>query len=569
MHKNESTHFDYTAHLTPGCLPVNDVIDMPQLSEIIETISSELELSELLTRVLRLGCELVGADDGAISLYQGATRSVKTAAIHNLPAIELGAELAAGMGLAGRVLATGRSIHCRYGDLPGINLPQCREHRVIGVPIIWRNVLIGVFGMGVRPPKQFGAQAMAQMELLARHTAIAIHNAQAFQLAQRRATRWALINKIALIVQGGSTIQAVLQDAADAIHDLLAFQNVDIPLIDPEQPDTLIVAVRGGAYKLAISREDRLRVDRGIMGAAVSTRRTQLVNDVSADPRYVNPPGVQAPLAELAVPIIYGNEVLGVLNVEGGVPFDHLDQESLELIADQLAMAIVNNRLNLQARSHAIDQERKRLGGELHDNLTQLISSISLLSQSLAQTYQRNPDAGNERAERIHDLAKTAFAELRKLLNELEPARDQTISSTGRSYLGLERLRSGGLAEALERLVSSMLPDGMTLKMTFASYQPQRLENEEELYRICQEAVSNVIRHAKATRLEIGGSVNEKIVLLKIRDNGCGISTKARKGLGLQTMRSRASGLGGALRITPQWPTGTLVEVALPRTDRT
>lgn len=543
-------------------------MDIPQLSEIIETISSELELGELLTRVLRLGCELVGADDGAISLYQGATRSLKTAAIYNLPTIELGAELSSGMGLAGRVLATGRSVQCRYGELPGINLPQCRDHTVIGVPIIWRNVLVGVFGMGVHPPKQFGALAMAHMELLARHTAIAIHNAQAFQLAQRRATRWALINKIALIVQAGSSIQQLLQDAADAIHDLLAFQNVDIPLIDTEQPDTLIVAVRGGAYKTAISREDRLRIDRGIMGAAVTTRKTQLVNDVATDPRYVNPPGVRAPLAELAVPILHGQEVFGVLNVEGNVPFDHLDQESLELIADQLAMAIINNRLHNQARTHAVDQERKRLGSELHDNLTQLVSSISLLSQSLPQTYARNADAGNQRAERIHDLAKTAFAELRKLLNELEPARDHAISSAGRSYLGLERLRSSGLSDALERLVSSMIPDGLALKINFSNYRAQRFENEEELYRICQEAVSNVIRHAKASRLEISASVSEKIALVKIWDNGCGISVKARKGLGLQNMRTRASALGGALRITPQWPSGTQVEVALPRADR-
>lgn len=547
---------------------MNDAIDMPQLSKIIETISSELELGELLTRVLRLGCELVGADDGAICLYQGATRTVKTAAIHNLPAAELGAELGSGMGLAGHVLASGRSIHCRYGDLPGINLPQCRDHTVIGVPIIWHNVLVGVFGMGVHPPKRFGTQAMAQMELLARHSAIAIHNAQAFQLAQRRATRWALINKIALIVQGGNTIQAILQDAADAIHELLAFQNVDIPLIDPEQTDTLIVAVRGGAYKLAISREDRLRVDRGIMGAAVSTRQTQLVNDVSSDPRYVKPPGVSAPLAELAVPIIHGQEVLGVLNVEGGVPFDHLDQESLELIADQLAMAIVNHRLNLLARSHAVDQERKRLGSELHDNLTQLISSISLLSQSLPQSYQRDPVVGNQRAERIHELSKTAFAELRKLLNELEPSREHSISSAGRNLLSFERLKNAGLADALERLLASMLPEALALKMSFDQYRPQKLAHEEELLRISQEAVSNVIRHAKATRVEITGTVSETIVLLKIWDNGCGISSKARKGLGLQTMRSRATALGGALRITPQWPSGTQVEIALPRSDR-
>ena len=242
--------------------------------------------------------------------------------------------------------------------------------------------------------------------------------------------------------------------------------------------------------------------------------------------------------------------------------------------------------------------ERNRLAGELHDNVTQLVSSISLLTQTLPQTYKRDPIEGERRAGRIHELAQTAFAELRSLLRELKPIDAVAISRTGQSFLGLERLREGGLSAALERLLPSMIPETLRLKMQFEHYAAQDITHEEALYRLCQEAVSNVIRHANARNLTVSASVTERIVLLRVIDDGCGMgnakvssakvsSAKVSgakvsgdrgerstpqpnyQGLGLGTMRSRMSALGGALRISATSPHGTQIEAALPRRDRT
>jgi signal transduction histidine kinase len=352
---------------------------------------------------------------------------------------------------------------------------------------------------------------------------------------------------------------------------VLKFPNVDIPLVDPDDPEVLVVRVRGGHYKRKIQKVDRLPVGSGIMGAAVRERATQLVNDVRADPRYLCPPGVAPALAELALPICSGDRVLGVLNVEGNHRFDDLDRRSLEVVADCLAVAIENARLSGQASESAVLAERQRLARELHDNVTQILSSMSLLSQTLTATWQRNPEEGEKRVARLQQLAQTAFAELRMLMRQLVPpesAQHPAISVQGRAFAGLENLRKQALPGALTKLLAVMVPDSMGVKTSFAGYVPQRLDNEEALYRVCQEAVSNTMRHAGARRLRVEAAVTETQAVLRVADDGRGLGTEFRPGVGLGSMRTRIETLHGHFRVAPNNPHGTIIEARLPRADR-
>ena len=543
------------------------------LSRIVEQISGELDLDELLARIVHEACALIGADDGAIGLRDPERDVIRIAAVHNLPARELGSEIRAGQGLAGAVLKYGGPVICRYGDLPDILVPELADNLVIGLPVHWGNELIGFFGIGAKPPRTFSPDDMLLLELFARHVAAAIHNARRYREEKRRAARFALIVRIGAIIQSQlGTIDELLQNAADAIHELLEYPNVDIPLIDPADPQTLVVAIRGGAYKHAINSVDRIPIARGIMGAAAREKRSQLVNDVTADPRYVTPPGVKAPQSELAVPILRGGQVLGVLNVEGDARFDAFDQQSLEIIADHLGLAIQNARLNEQAKSAAVNNERQRLARELHDNVTQILSSISLLSQTLESAYRRDPAEGAKRVQRLQQLSQTAFAEMRMLLRELAPpaagGQDLNVSRRSRTFAGLERLKEHALPGALQRLLESMAPEDLALRMDFAQYTPQKLDAEETLYRVCQEAVSNVIRHAQSRKLIVSAAVTRDQIVLQVADEGRGIGTEFRPGLGLSSMRTRLESAGGHLRVTPNSPRGTLIEARLPRADR-
>lgn len=385
------------------------------------------------------------------------------------------------------------------------------------------------------------------------------------QTLQQQGERFRLIAQVGALVATETDLDALLARAADLVHERLAYPNVDIPLYDAER-DELVVRFRGGHYKASIQGEDRLPTATGIMGAAAREKRTQRVNDTASDPRYQCPPGVTPARAELAVPIMHGAEVLGVLNVEAQRPFDDNDTASLEIIAEYLGGAIVTARLQAQARQAAVMGERQRLARELHDNVTQLLSSINLISQSLGSAWIRDPLEGARRTERLQELVRQSLLEMRALLRELGP--DSTPSARSpkphESLLAREQLRRVGLAATLERLARLSAPDGLQLRLDFGAYSAQDIGLEETLLRIAQEAISNAIRHARARRLSIAARVDGSLVELIIADDGRGIDTQHRHGLGLQHMRDRAAEAGGRLQLQEAHPHGTRVIARLP-----
>lgn len=546
--------------LASATAPANDIgTQLELLSQMIEEISGELALEPLLCRIVERACKLIGADDGVIGLYVPELDAIRTAASYNIPHDELRAVLARGHGLTGRVLELDAPLRCRYGDLPFPSRTAARDMNMLGMPIRARGKLIGVFGIGTWPPRVLDEQAQDLLDLFARHAAIAIQNAQRYAEEHRRASRFALIARVAAIGATGPDLENLLQQAADAIHETLEYPNVDIPLIDPDDPETLVISVRGGDYKRLIRHTDRLPVGQGIMGAAARERRVQLVNDVPSDPRYVTPPGVRKPLAELAIPIVHGDEVLGVLNVEGDRTFDELDRASLEIVAEHLGVAIVNARLYERSTQVALLEERQRLARDLHDSVTQILASMSLIAQSLSEAWYYNPAEGERRAARLSELAQLAFGELRGLLRELSP------SAAPRK--GVFPAIKQQLPATMQRLLAAMVPAHIRLTVDTSHYRPQHKAHEEAILRVCQEAVSNAVRHAAPTRISIVLSVDAKAMRLRVCDDGRGMPTAASPGMGLGNMRERLAEHGGELVIGPSRPHGTRIDAYLPRAD--
>ncbi len=546
------------------------------LREVVESISSELELRPLLTAIVRHACDLLDADAGTIGLVDEARGLVRTEAVYRMPEGELGAEMPAGVGLAGEVLRRGEPVLlARYGDLERRTQPELEQDAVVGVPIAWRGRLTGVFGLGARPPRRFGPDDVRVLSLLARHTAVAIENARLYEREQRRSERLALIARVGQIITAGLDLDDLLQRAADAIHQLLGYPNVDIPLVDPSDPGTLLVRARGGRYKQLITHEDRLPVSAGIMGAAVRERRVQLVNDVRADPRYVRPPAGLEVWAELAVPILLGDQVLGVLNVESDRPFAPDDATSLQIVADHLAVAIRNARLFHSAQQLAVLEERQRLARDLHDSVAQILFTLTLVAQSLGPAWRRDAGEGERQVQRLLDLTRSGLAEMRALLAELRPAEPVPELAHAESTLSsLTRIRREGLAAALRAHLAESVGDALRVELRASDYEPQPLEVEEVLFRIAQEAVHNAVKHARATRLRLTLSVADGRARLRVRDDGRGFepaavarhgaSERRAGGLGLLSMRERAESIGGRMRLVSGPGRGTAVAVMLP-----
>jgi signal transduction histidine kinase len=132
-----------------------------------------------------------------------------------------------------------------------------------------------------------------------------------------------------------------------------------------------------------------------------------------------------------------------------------------------------------------------------------------------------------------------------------------------------------GLRRSLQRLAAVLAPETPEIRFEFAQYPPQGLDREEVLFRICQEALSNALRHSGARVISLRAlAVDANTVRLEIADDGCGfdvdgVSAVARAGgsLGMQTMRERAAGLGGSAVIDSAYGKGTRVIIELPRRD--
>jgi signal transduction histidine kinase len=545
-------------------------------SRILEELT-ELRLRPLLTNIIHHICDLLHADDGAIALYDRRRHILHVEATVQLPESEIGAEYEPGEGLMGRVLETGQPVllDC-YGELPRISLPELSGNSVIGVPILARGGLIGVFGIGAHPPRRFTSEDMETLQVFARHAALAIQNALRYTGEQRRTERMALISRVSQLGTMGLEPEQLVASAAQVIHERLSYPHVVIPLMHAGDPEYLLFRAHAGAYRSDFETPYQLPITQGVTGAAVTQRRVQLVNDVREDPRYVAPPVPIKIRAELAVPIVLGEEVFGCINIEGLHPFDDDDVASLQIIADHLAVAIKNSRLSSEARQAAVMRERQRLARDLHDAVSQALSSISLMSQSLVTAWRRDPAEGERRAHRLEELARLAFAEMRALLRELRPTSNGMHSATS---AGSDDVRNLGLKAALQRFAAMVAPQTPSIRLDFAAYRPQAPALEEGLYLICREALSNSIRHSAAPRVDVHAVAATDELVITVADNGAGFDPRllemrsdlTEHGIGLHTMRERAESLGAVCEIRSQPGQGTCVciRMSLPAREGT
>ena len=226
--------------------------------------------------------------------------------------------------------------------------------------------------------------------------------------------------------------------------------------------------------------------------------------------------------------------------------------------------------------------------------MTQLIFSTTLIAQSISSAFKRSPAEGEKRVARLLELSQTALAEMRALLFELrlptsvEPVNQSELLNTAAAPIqqpmqqpmqqsivpGLMRLQRDGLAAAIQRYASDVQRDGLSVEIDAQGYPLTNpalrppLACEEALYRIAQESLNNVVKHAAAQRVTIRLRVQDKAVHLVVSDNGKGMASVAEavagRGIGLKTMRERVEALHGSLNATSGTGEGTTIRVVIP-----
>jgi PAS domain S-box-containing protein len=254
--------------------------------------------------------------------------------------------------------------------------------------------------------------------------------------------------------------------------------------------------------------------------------------------------------ALLAVPVIVQDEVYGGIVLYFSQPRTFSDdQVDLAVaFANQAALAIENSRLRDQVQLTAATAERSRLARELHDAVTQTLFSASLIAEAMPRVWERDQAEARRGLEELRRLTRGASAEMRTMLLELRPA-------------ALTEKPIGELLRHLVEAVTGRTRVPVTLEMEGAGSLPP--QTQIVFFRIAQEALNNVAKHAGASQAVVELHFEAGQVTLRVRDDGCGFDPRDTRPdqLGLDIMRERAESIGAVLEIQSQPGTGTLVAV--------
>lgn len=264
-----------------------------------------------------------------------------------------------------------------------------------------------------------------------------------------------------------------------------------------------------------------------------------------------------------SVPLVEGERLLGVMNVATELwdLFTPADLQILTAVGYQLATAIKRTQLAEQATHIALVEERNRLAREVHDTLAQELAGIALQLEAADALLDSAPDRARGRIRQALEQARESLAEARRSVLDLRagPLERQDLASALKALVRRFAEETGIAATAEVALASGRLP----------------ARSEEALYRIAQEALTNVRRHARATEVRLDLQIAGAQVRLTVADNGAGFAAdraearasdpeRAAHGFGLIGMQERAHLLAGAMRIRSCPGEGTQVEVSIP-----
>jgi signal transduction histidine kinase len=391
----------------------------------------------------------------------------------------------------------------------------------------------------------------------ARVMELALATARDREEVDRVGSRLDALDEAIRAMAGVLAVDRVLQVIVDRVRALTGAKYAALGIHD--QAGVIEQFITSG-----ISRPDRARIGapprgHGILGLIIRENRTIRLDDLMGDVRgYGFPPNHPEMHSFLGVPVVVRGRTIGNLYLtEKDGPFDDEDQRIVETFARHAAIAMENARLHEQVQRLAIVEERERIGKDLHDSVIQAIYAVGLSLEDVPDMMDDEPDEARRRVERAIDGLDQTIRDIRNFIFGLRPA-----------LLDEADVVEGLAALADEFRVNTMIDVELRAGPT-VSAPVIGADRTSELLSITREALSNIARHAHATRAELTIEPDPEIAGLEIviADNGTGFDAAAPRGLGhqgLRNMRTRANSIGATLLVDSHPGTGTRIIVRVP-----
>ena len=528
-------------------------------------LSSELSLDALLQRIVETAAQLTGARYAALGVIDKSGQALERFLTTGIDAETHAAigDVPRGRGILGVLIREAKPLrmHNLADDERSVGFP--RNHPAmstfLGVPILLRGVAYGNLYL---TEKEGGADFTEEDEeltqLLAAQAAVAIENARLYETSTRWLRQIESLNEISDALVSELELEPLLSLIARRLRELVGARLVLIAL--PDTGDTLRVAAAegdaDGAYGVAGMRLEFADSKAGrVLERGRSERVDSVLEDPEIDQQAARRLGVHS---GLFVPLVVQGRAIGVViahDKSGPTPaFTDDDLRLVEMLSARAATAVdLSQRVSRDVLHRVVaaqELERKRLARELHDETGQALTSILLglkpLEGSAADDESRAAVAS------VRELVVTTLQSVRRLAVELRPS----------------ALDDFGLVPALERLVDTFREQSRLRVDLESNLGDERLPSDIEttIYRIVQEALSNVVKHAEATQVSILLTRKKAAVAAMVEDDGRGFDPAGvgDDGLGLVGMRERVSLLGGRLRIESSSGSGATLVAEIP-----
>ncbi len=523
-------------------------------------VSSELSLDAVLQRITEAAAELTDARYAALGVIDPAGTGLERFLVTGIDADaeELIGERPRGRGILGVLIRDAKPLRLanlsEHPDSTGFPPNHPPMTSFLGVPIVLRGVAYGNLYLTEKRGGEFTEDDVDVITLLAAQAAVAVENARLYESATRWSRQLESLIEVGNTLSGVIELPRVLQLVADRLQDLIDAENVFIAF---PSGDRLVVqaAAGAGAERLVGNEVPDTSKSARILERRRSERVDSLLDDPEVDQEFARQVGAST---GLYVPLLVRGEPIGIVVAHNKSGLDkRFTQDDLRLaeaFATRAAVAAdLSTRVARAAVARVVDAqelERTRLARELHDETGQALTSALLGLGAIEEA--KDPEQLREATARLRQQLVDTLHDVRRLAVELRP----------------KALDDFGLVPALERLTHTFAEQTSIPVELEAVLGAERLPQpvETALYRIVQEALTNVIKHSRASRVSVLVTRKPNTVAAVIEDDGVGFDAEDVRdgGLGLLGMRERIALLDGRLDIESSSGGGTSIVVEVP-----